>query len=637
VQLYPKTETWLFTVNWSRKDIKTVTSLWLQMYTGGYKTFPTRFYSDPQKTDLLPNITSSLRLLAVGSDTQESVRLNGLFYGNKADLDTLLAPFLAITPLSTNIRPPSPLVDSHIELGRSMQPTVDAPTETCDGKPHPHKISSGFPIDLTNWSDLMNPLTDAILATPYSPEVRMYVNLQSMRGKIREIPGSGTAFPYRNKPFLIQMQSWWAERTNPLSDSYVQWIAELRINLIVPKGPEQFVNLLEGAFVNFPDVRMGTLDIKTPAGKLELLNYFYGSNIGFLRLIKTQYDPDNLFSFEMSIPPWDLVQCAGTTIITEGSSVQFVFLTNRAGTLSISRLINGAWQGNSSAPITITGQTIPVIAQITSYTFYYPGPDGTYQYVFLLDMDGKLWQLDYYISNLTATLKSLSPIFYSSPDKLDYHLRSFTCAVRLTSQWEMFMIATTGDLWILPYENNSSSGAVKTQTNLPANSTHIASCTNKAGRNIHLLAVDANRRLWYCRTDETKINPLLNFTFTDVLRSLQPIFPGGLPVNGARRVSCSADAQNAAHVVIVDPVNFDLWYFKFQPNGNWSGPIVNIQEEILRSHPGSMRITFLMDVSVSYTVDLNELHVYAVRHDNTVYHTVRNSQLVWSVFGVVPN
>ena len=58
---------------------------------------------------------------------------------------------------------------------------------------------------------------------------------------------------------------------------------------------------IENAFINFIDKSL-VPHPETPSGRFDLLEMYYGANFKKLREIKKNYDTDNLFDFDMSIP-----------------------------------------------------------------------------------------------------------------------------------------------------------------------------------------------------------------------------------------------------------------------------------------------------------------------------------------------
>jgi hypothetical protein len=102
----------------------------------------------------------------------------------------------------------------------------------------------------------------------------------------------------------MQPQAWWSDPENPNGTKYIKWIEDFRKALVLTENGKT-TKLVEGAFINFPDKDIDNIDIRTRTGRIKLLAYYYGKFLPSLMLIKTQTDPADLFSFEMSIPQVD--------------------------------------------------------------------------------------------------------------------------------------------------------------------------------------------------------------------------------------------------------------------------------------------------------------------------------------------
>ena len=126
-----------------------------------------------------------------------------------------------------------------------------------------------------------------------TPECNYFTN--AFGGAVRDSePSGGSAFAHRNSLFYAEPGAGWGgargelpvgrpAAPNPLTPVCVDWIAEFAEAL----GP--YVN---GAYVNVPN-----------AGMADWETAYWGPNVDRLRTIKAKYDPNNVFSFEQSIPP----------------------------------------------------------------------------------------------------------------------------------------------------------------------------------------------------------------------------------------------------------------------------------------------------------------------------------------------
>lgn len=335
-----------FAFGWRQDKVNEVAKAWLDLQ----KDYPDR-------------LTSFVRFAVTESnapgDKQDCeyeasdfpVYAGGLFYGKKAELKEIMAPLIeAVTPNKPEYKPEekdkgkvglqgtgaaaspvgltdlSDIVDlsmvdlfayddftsaplsstlfSSEENSESSSCNVTPPSITCN-VPHPHKVSSAFPLgsgDKYN-SDLAKAIADYMTRDDYDYRyVRSYLTLHSMGGAIAEkAHKDGSSFAYRDKAFLLQMQSWWnypngkdkdCRKDNKEQQMYIDWVTGFRKSLADD-------NLVEGAFINFVDK---DLPIEKEGSKHELLSYYYKGNLEKLIEIKSKYDPENKFNFEMSIP-----------------------------------------------------------------------------------------------------------------------------------------------------------------------------------------------------------------------------------------------------------------------------------------------------------------------------------------------
>ena len=171
----------------------------------------------------------------------------------------------------------------------------DAPSSTCD-KPHPHKVTSGFPKATTDHHQLVEAIYEYLGRECFYSDVNKYMSFHCLGGAVTHHPEQ-RVFAFPTKPYLLQIQCWWDDAGNAFTNvarnkAYVQWVEDFRKN-IAP--------YIEGAFINFID-KLLVSNPETPEGRLHLLEIYYQENLEKLRDIKTTYDPENLFDFEMSIP-----------------------------------------------------------------------------------------------------------------------------------------------------------------------------------------------------------------------------------------------------------------------------------------------------------------------------------------------
>ena len=249
--------------------------------------------SDPNTSDKL---TINCRLSVCDEITinKAPVALSGIYYGEQSKLDGYLNLFKKIGP--PLVQPEGFLEKksfdrlAHLKIGRLVQ-TSNAPVSTCDG-PHPHVVASLFPAT-RDFKLLAQLVANRILNTTESEAVNQYISLMHMGGKIATLDPAATAFPYRNKYFVMQLQEWWSDPADPRQQEYLDWMAAYLEEL---RYPNSAAPMTEGAFINFPQPNFEGLD------KEQLLEMYYAGNLPRLIDVKTEFDRDNAFDFPLSIP-----------------------------------------------------------------------------------------------------------------------------------------------------------------------------------------------------------------------------------------------------------------------------------------------------------------------------------------------
>ncbi|HET8774642.1 MAG TPA: BBE domain-containing protein [Thermoanaerobaculia bacterium] len=94
---------------------------------------------------------------------------------------------------------------------------------------------------------------------------------------------------------MLQYQTWWTDPGNyPLTQECLKWIADFR-DVMKPYTDK-------ASFINFPDRDLVQAEYPKQVDRKELLRFYYGANLEKLIRIKADYDKDNFFDFEMSIP-----------------------------------------------------------------------------------------------------------------------------------------------------------------------------------------------------------------------------------------------------------------------------------------------------------------------------------------------
>lgn len=284
----------------------------------------------------------------LGAKCTVKLRMGGLFYGNAIKLKELLSSYFGpslldeahtdfVTTERTYTPPPNKkllkasvpekeqpsLVAAQAIVADFLNPTVTPsqaaellgatqdnsckkrdydesilpppPNVTCDA-PHPHKVTSSFPKLGIDDDELAEKIHTYLAATCYRADINQYMSFHCMGGAVYDNPEQ-RAFPWSDRPYMLQVQAWWNQSGNAGVDAarateYDKWVHDFR---------KAIEGDIEGAFINFVDKDLVD-NWDTPEGKLALLSHYYGDNLARLRSIKSEYDSGNLFEFGMSIP-----------------------------------------------------------------------------------------------------------------------------------------------------------------------------------------------------------------------------------------------------------------------------------------------------------------------------------------------
>lgn len=198
-----------------------------------------------------------------------AVELSALLHGGSRELlDDALQSLLAIgNPELTYMNDAWPVIYDH----------VDRAPELPFWKFYSHFVKTEFPDEAIE-------LICSYMADTPSPASNFY--LSSFGGAVRHAPPGGSAFPHRDALFYCEPGAAWDDPA--LHPMALRWAGDFWRALR---------RYSDGAYVNVPNA---------PAADWE--QQYYGPNVERLRQVKAAYDPQNVFSFEQSVP---LVSVAG--------------------------------------------------------------------------------------------------------------------------------------------------------------------------------------------------------------------------------------------------------------------------------------------------------------------------------------
>lgn len=277
---------WQFTLTWNDSDMRhRVMEEWRANF--------------PNDSDR--RLTSFCRVSSVGSE-DPPVICAGNFLGDADSLVMLLVRLLPNTFAScTSDFSPVHVPDApwtsrvfhhpHYQPGPPQPATATAtatsdqpPTQTCDGGYYPHKVSSCYPTS-TYSAQASLTITRYLDSQPPESKARRYLSLHCLGGAVTDPSASqGSCFAFRNKPFMLQYQTWWSDAQDRVVEANcLQWIRSFRLTM--KQG-----GFTEGSFINFPD------------RELPIESYYGAANFSKLRHVKRDFDPTNLLAFPMGIP-----------------------------------------------------------------------------------------------------------------------------------------------------------------------------------------------------------------------------------------------------------------------------------------------------------------------------------------------
>jgi FAD/FMN-containing dehydrogenase len=196
--------------------------------------------------------------------TNGSIASAGIFIGSEEEqLRQLLLPLLRIGTPKVMIQ-----TMSYLDAWLHFAPPDDPPQQ--------RKFSSVW-IYHALPSETLETVRN-FLANASNPQANIWC--LSWGGAVSRIPTAATAFFHRKAQFYMEWDSSWRNETE--EKEAIAWIEQFRGAL------QPYVM---GSYINVPDRSIADL------------HTYYGDNLTRLRQIKRQYDPENVFSFEQSIPP----------------------------------------------------------------------------------------------------------------------------------------------------------------------------------------------------------------------------------------------------------------------------------------------------------------------------------------------
>lgn len=144
--------------------------------------------------------------------------------------------------------------------------------------PTAHKVTSAFAAGNCNLDALLNKIANHLKTAPEGHSAIKPFNLITFHALGGQVKRGKNSFGYRDKDFIIQVQSWWSgEKDAAVCENWVQTFRKAMY-------PD-----IEGAFINFPDSSIP-------------LEEYYRKEFEDLKRVKAKYDREDFFHFPMSVP-----------------------------------------------------------------------------------------------------------------------------------------------------------------------------------------------------------------------------------------------------------------------------------------------------------------------------------------------
>ncbi|MEC0208557.1 FAD-binding oxidoreductase [Paenibacillus ehimensis] len=208
-------------------------------------------------------LTSVLLLLSQQGGTIHS---SGVFVGEEQELRSIVQPLQKVVPPKTvNFR-----TMTWIEAARLFAGTPVQQAKFKNSSAYAYEPFSDAALDV---------LSRHLQNTPGAADM---VAFDAYGGAIKQVSPEATAFAHRNALFVMQYQAYWNQDAE--AALHIDWVERFR---------QAMLPYTRGAYRDYCDSQIA--DWPTA---------YFGDNLARLRRVKQLYDPENLFRFEQSIPPW---------------------------------------------------------------------------------------------------------------------------------------------------------------------------------------------------------------------------------------------------------------------------------------------------------------------------------------------
>ncbi|KAK7031100.1 hypothetical protein VNI00_013705 [Paramarasmius palmivorus] len=259
------------------------------------------FQSFAGTPDLPPEFGGELTLGRGEVEGNVSFEFIGGWYGAEGGLDSVIQPFLEKlpTPKTNNRLGNGSYIDSVSQLGGGLDTSGPDTRDTFYAKSL--MTPEAEPLTLEAATSFMSYLAHEGFGANLSwfMQVELYGGANS---KINTVPADATAFARRDSIFTWQLYASSANALPPYPEegfTFVNGVADSVVNSM----PQDWDY---GAYTNYIDDRLDNCETFTIFAKLSLTlglgqHLYYGNNYDRLKSIKDAVDPNNVFSFPLSI------------------------------------------------------------------------------------------------------------------------------------------------------------------------------------------------------------------------------------------------------------------------------------------------------------------------------------------------
>ena len=198
----------------------------------------------------------------------------------------------------------------------------------------------------------------------------------------------------------------------------------------------------------------------------------------------------------------------------------------------------------------------------------------------------------------------------------DLHVLASDVAGKL---WHTILLANGN--WPFPF------GDLQVAANSNIGSILFTACAANQSGDLHVLALDVNRKLWHTIRQASGIWPA---PFEDVQAKTSQHGPNIGPIDW---VACATNSKGDLHVLATD-ANWKLWHTIRLANGGWSDAFRDVQAQLPVQHTStgiglSLGIGLISIVACA-TNSGDDLHVLALDRNQKLWHTIRQANSTWA-------